>query len=95
MWLAGVGIALIPLGYGVRCLLIGQARLLGSRGHLDLVGPAATALAIAYIAVGAFIHFHYFWGLHSRLLRLSPTLKFITVLVFLGSFGYTMYRIIT
>src|SRR5205809_7377596 len=52
MWLLGVGLAAIPLGYGIQCLQTGHARFFGRRGsHLDLDGSAAVALAIAYIAV--------------------------------------------
>ena len=95
MWLAGVGLALIPLLYGVGCLRSGHARFFGSHGaNLDLDGSAAIALAIAYIALGAFVHFHWFWGLHPRLWRFSTALKFVAVLVFLGSFGFTIYRIL-
>ena len=94
LWLLGVGLALLPLGYGARCLFTGQARFFGRRGsHLDLDGTAAISLAIAYIAVGVFIHAHWFWGLHPRLLRFSPILKVLALLVFIGSFGYTMFRI--
>ena len=95
MWLFGVGLALVPIGYGVRCLQSGHARFFASRGsHLDLDGSAAVALAIAYIAVGVFIHAHWFWGLHPKLEVLSPFLKILAVLVFLGGFGYTLYKII-
>lgn len=94
MWLLGVGLALIPLGYGVHCLITGQARFFGRRGsHLDLDGTAAISLAIAYIAVGLFMHAHWFWGLHPRLFRFSSLLKGFALLVFIGSFGYTMFRI--
>ena len=54
----------------------------------------AVAMAIAYIAVGVFIHAHWFWGLHPRLEALSPILKVLAVLVFLGGLGYTVYRIL-
>jgi len=95
MWLLGVGFAVIPLGYGVHCLLKGHARFFGRGGsHLDLDGSAAVALAIAYIAVGVFIHAHWFWGLHPKLEPLSYLLKVLAVLVFLGGFGYTIYKII-
>jgi hypothetical protein len=94
MWLLGVGLALLPLGYGVQCLLTGQARLWGSNGaDLDLYGSDAVALAIACISVAAFIHFHWFWGLHRRLLRFSQSFKIIAVLVFLGSVGYMFYKV--
>ncbi len=95
MWLLGVGLALVPLGYGVHGLLTGHARFFGRRGsHLDLDGSAAVALAIAYIAVGVFIHAHWFLGLHSKLEPLSYLLKVLAVLVFLGGFGYTICKII-
>lgn len=93
MWLLGIGLALIPLGYGVRCLFTGHACFFGHRANLDLVGPAAIALAIAYIAIGVFIHAHYFWGLHPKLQPYSNILKALAALVFIGSFFYTLFKI--
>src|SRR5689334_23372271 len=81
MWLLGVGLALIPIYYGIHCLQTGHARFFGGRsGNLDLTGSSAVAMAIAYIAVGVFIHAHWFWGLHPRLEPLSPLLKVLAVL---------------
>jgi len=95
MWLVGVGVALIPLWYGLQCVLTEHARLWGEHGtNLDVNGSTAVALGIAYMAVGAFIHFHWFWGLNRRLEPFSGILKLLTVLVFLGSFGYAMYKIL-
>ena len=95
MWLLGVGLALVPIGYGVRCLQTGHVTFFGSRGsRLDLTDSSAVAMAIAYIAVGVFIHAHWFWGLHPKLEVLSPILKVLAVLVFLGGLGYTAYRIL-
>jgi hypothetical protein len=95
MWLLGVGLALIPLAYGVHCLFTGHARFFGRHGtHLDLEGSAAIALAISYISIGVFIHAHWFWGLLPKLEPLSDLLKLLSVVTFLGSFGYTIYRII-
>jgi hypothetical protein len=95
MWLVGVGVALIPVGYGIHCLMTGQARLPGRYGSsLDTHGSTAVALAVAYMAVGAFLHFHYFWGLHARLHVVSPLLKLLAVIAFLGSFGFAVYRIL-
>jgi hypothetical protein len=94
-WLLGVGLALFPLGYGVKCLLAGQARFFGRRGsHIDLDGSAATALAIAYIAVGVFIHAHWFWGYYPKLEPWSYILKFLAVMAFLGGFGYAVYKVV-
>ena len=95
MWLLGVGFALIPLGYGVHCLFTGHARFFGRNAtHLDLNGSAAIALAIAYIAIGVFIHAHWFWGLLPRFEAVSYLLKLASVLVFLGGLGFVIYKII-
>ena len=95
MWLLGVGVAAIPIYHGIRCWQTEHATFLGSRGaRLELTGSAAVAMAIAYIAVGLFIHAHWFWGLHPKLEALSPVLKALAVLVFLGGLGYTGYRIL-
>jgi hypothetical protein len=95
MWLLGVGVALIPVYYGIRCLQSGHATFFGTRGaRLELTGSEATAMAIAYIAIGVFIHAHWFWGLHPKFEALSPILKILATLVFLGGLGYTTYRIL-
>jgi hypothetical protein len=93
-WLAGVGVALLPIVYGIHCLWTGHAVLPGRhRVSLETSGSTATALAIAYLALGAFIHFHYFWGLHRRLYGWSELLKVLAVLALLGSLGYAAYHI--
>lgn len=96
MWVLGVALALIPIGYGLHCLNTGHARIIGSRGSaLDLSGSAAQALAIAYLAVGAFIHAHWFWGLHVRLEPWSPLLKIVSVGVFLGGLGFSVFKVLS
>ena len=92
-WIAGVILALLPIIYGIHCIQQGHTTLFGS-GDIDekLSGVAGTSLAVAYIAVGAFIHFHYFWGLSERLYRFSQPLKVISLLVFLPAFFYALYR---
>ena len=88
MWLLGVGFAFLPIAHGVHCLRTGHARFCGDNdSKLDLQGSAAIALAVAFLAVGVFIHAHWFWGLHPRLEPFSGLLKVITALVFLGSFS--------
>ena len=96
MWVLGIGLAMIPVGYGLYCLNIGHARIIGSRGsYLDLSGSAAQAMAIAYIAVGLFIHAHWFWGLRVRLEPWSPILKIVSVLAFLGGIGFTAFKVLS
>jgi hypothetical protein len=94
MWLLGIGLALIPVGYGIHCLRTRHALLFGQDSDLDVTGSGAVAFAIAYIAVGIFIHAHWFWGLLPKFGLVSYALKFVAVLLFLGSFGYGIYRVI-
>ena len=92
MWLLGFCLALIPICYGVNCLFAHEATLFGRRGsRLEFHGTPADTLAVAYIAVGLFIHAHWFWGLHPRLQAFSYFGKVLSVLVFLPCFGYTIY----
>lgn len=95
MWLLGVGLALIPIYYGIRCMQAGRTTFFGTRGaRLELTGSEAMAMAIAYIAVGLFIHAHWFWGLHPKFGALSPILKVLATLVFLGGLGYAASKIL-
>jgi hypothetical protein len=94
MWLAGVGLALIPAGYGIHCLHTHHAFLPGDRQNLDVTGSTATALALAYIAIGIFMHAHWFWGLRPKFLLVSQLLKILSILLFLGSLGFGMYKIV-
>lgn len=91
-WLAGAFLASLPMVYGILCLQRGHTTLFGSRGtDQTLVGSAGISLAIAYVSVGTFLHFHYFWGLSDRLWRFSQALKIASLLVFLPSFFYALY----
>jgi hypothetical protein len=93
MWFLGIGMALVPVGYGIYCLRAGHALMFGQSLDLDVTGPTAVAVAIAYIAVGIFIHAHWFWGLQPKYEPVSYVLKFLAALLFLGSFGYAMYKV--
>jgi hypothetical protein len=90
-WLAGCVLAAIPIIYGGICIERGRTSLFGNRSDLDLRGDAGFWLAVAYMAVGAFLHFHYFWGLSERLYRFSQAGKLLSLLVFVPSFIYAIY----
>ena len=94
LWLLGVGLATIPIGYGVCCLKIGHAMLFGENSNLNVTGSGAFALGLSYIAIGLFMHAHWFWGLQPKFESVSCILKFLAVLLFLGSFGYAIYRVV-
>jgi hypothetical protein len=93
MWIGGIGVALLPVGYGIYCLYTGHAYLPRRHGPvLDLQGWEVVVLAVAYIAAGAFLHFQFFWGRHPRLRSWSPRLKKVALLVFTCGIGYTTLR---
>ncbi len=95
MWLVGAVIALIPFVYGLRCLVRGSAWFPGRYGYgLTLTGWGAASMAIAYMCIGAFIHFHYFWGIHPRLQDWSYPLKVAAGFVFVVSLGYASWLIL-
>jgi hypothetical protein len=90
-WFAGVFLALLPIGYGIHALKVGRTVLLGNRSAADLTGPPGVFLAAAYIAIGFFIHFHYFWGLHPRLCDYAEHSKALSLIVFAPCFLYAIY----
>lgn len=70
-WLCGVGLALLPVSYGIHCLVTRKAQF-GTRFWPTTVdGLGAIALGLGWIGVGAFLHFHFFFGLDGRLERHS------------------------
>ncbi len=92
-WLAGLVLAAVPIIYGIVCIRRGHTTLFGRGTNSDLTGDAGFWLAVAYIAVGAFLHFHYFWGLSEHLSNFSQFAKAISLFVFLPSLLYAYYRI--
>lgn len=70
--------------------------MFGNRGgSVELTGNPGIALAIAYIAIGAFFHFHFFWGLSDRLWTFSQALKLVSLMVFLPAIGYALYSMVS
>jgi hypothetical protein len=94
-WLAGAVLAAIPFVYGIVCIHCGHTTLFGRYGNnLDVTGVAGFWLAVAYIALGSFLHFHYFWGLSGRLWKFSQAGKIFSALVFVPTLLYALYRIV-
>jgi hypothetical protein len=96
MWVGGVGLGLGLITYGVYGLISGHTILHGGRrgGHLDVYGSAAVALTISYIALGVLAHVHWFWGSYPRLSFLCAVTKVAALLVFLGCWGFGIYKIL-
>jgi hypothetical protein len=93
MWIGGIVVALLPVAYGAYCLYSGHAYFPRRHGPaLDLQGWEAVVLAVAYIAIGAFLHFQFFWGRHPRLRSWSPRLKRGALLIVSSGIGYALLR---
>jgi hypothetical protein len=91
-WFAGVVLAAVPVIYGIHSIERGYATLPGRGGVSEkLTGEAGMWLAVASIAFGAFLHFHFFWGLSERLWRFSEALKVVSMLVLLAAFCRALY----
>lgn len=60
-WLLGAALPLLPLAHGIVSLHRGSFLLSSRNGQLEIDGLAAIYLAIASIALGLALHFHFFW----------------------------------
>ena len=92
-WLLGLALPSFIIFYGICCIRHGHTLVLGEHGNSTIVtGNVGFSFAISYILIGLFMHFHYFWGLSRNLWRFSYALKSLTVIGFVLSFLYAMYR---
>jgi hypothetical protein len=92
-WIGGIVVALIPTVYGIYCLYTGHAYVPRRRqGFVDLQSWDVVVVAIAWIALGAFLHLEYFWGRHPRLRCWSRRLKGAAMLVFIGGWVFVAFR---
>jgi hypothetical protein len=94
-WVSGIAVAAVPVAFGIICIDRGHTTFFG-RGHgnnFEAYGAGGFWLAVSYIALGAFVHFHYFWGLSARLCYYSQSLKVVAILAFLSAFFYALYLI--
>ena len=92
---AGVFIALIPIIYGIYCIDRGWTPLFGSNSpSLIMRGFEGQVLAAGYMALGAFCHFHWYWGLHPRLCRYSQALKKVSLVAFLLPLLWVIWQVV-
>lgn len=53
MWLGGVGLALLPLLYGIRCMVTQRSELGTTVWRSEVEGGAAIAIGVGWIGVGS------------------------------------------
>jgi hypothetical protein len=81
MWLAGIALALLPLTHGIRCVVTQQTEIGTQFWKSEVEGFGAIGVGLAWIGVALFLHFHFFFGLHSRLEAYSPRGKSVALVV--------------
>jgi len=90
-WGAGVIGAALPVITGAIAIALQHAYFLGGRPVrvVQYHGRDAIALGVACIAVGLFMHAHYFWTA-SRFYFVSEILKPSSLLLIAGGMGYVL-----
>ena len=97
-WVYGVLLyPLIPIVAGACCLIWDTARLprsvrWGGGAPLIVHGPQATAIGIACFAIGAFLHFRYFWLVHPTLPVIGQVGEAVSLITFSACMFYVFVR---
>jgi hypothetical protein len=91
VWRDGVALALIPALLGLYPLITGHLAMRTRGGNLVLDGAPARALGLAAIALGACIHFHFFWSAHDDLSPYSQPAQIVAALLFFGAWCWIAY----
>ncbi len=82
-WGMGVVLPAIAITYGVASIAAARTTVFAPRARdAEVTGAPAVAIAIAYVAFGAMLHCHFFWGLNERLWRYSFLAKNVAAGVF-------------
>ena len=92
----GLGLASVPIVYGVVCLHRGNTLLYlidssSDTDTIEFLGTEGVWLAVAYIALGVAVHFNYFWGYCENYWRYSSYGRDLATVVCVGSFFYALY----
>ena len=90
-WINGVLFAVIPTVIGAMCIAYQHAYFLSRRGGMaEYFEKDAIALGVAWIAVGLFMHGHYFWSASRRFYFLSEIFKPLSLLGVAGGMIYVL-----
>ena len=93
-WVYGVALAAVPVVVGAYCIAVGEAWLPGRYGFHRVTGAAAVAAALAYVGLGAFLHFHFFWAGQPKGWRAARIGKPLSLLVLVGGLAAALAIVI-
>jgi hypothetical protein len=89
----GVIFPLVCVGYGVWCIVSHHGILFGNHTSIDVHGSRATALGIAAVSLGLFLHCHYFWGNIYQLGAVAAAGKIAGLMGIIAGLGYLIVQI--
>jgi len=87
-------VPVVPAIYAMRCRIRQQAVFIGKDRIPHVAGKNAVFLGPAWLSGAAFLHLHYFWPTLKRLYIFADPGKVISLLCWLGTFGYVRWSII-
>lgn len=92
-WAVGVGLAAVLGAYAVSCLVTQRALFPRRRplGLVQLEGPGAIALGVAYLSVALFLHAHWFWSARPEAHIQAQFGKLVSLLGLVAGLGYFVY----
>lgn len=91
-WIIGLGIAGVLIHFGITTILSREATMGTTLLPKDVSGLTAIAYGAGVMAVGVFIHFHFFWGMREELQPYSRTGKMAAVVLACVSLSYAFLQ---
>jgi hypothetical protein len=101
-WGGGLILPIAAIGYGLYCIVTGEATIpnftlgpvVGGIARTKVVqDAAATSLGLVLCFVGCFAHFHWFWGNHRRLCRYYEPAQVVALVGLIPSLAWFLYSI--
>ena len=90
-WGLGAALPLLILGYGLHAIIVRRAEY--GRVPLVLHGENAVALGVAAVALGIFLHCHYYWGNVYNQAWFAVLGKIISAIAFIAGLGVILVRV--
>ena len=91
-WILGASLPACFLSYGLRTILTGHATY-AHNASMDLRGIDAVAYGVSMLAIGLFLHFHYFWGNVYSQAWWAVLGKIVSAAAFIASMGTLIIRV--
>ena len=91
-WILGAALPLAILIYGIFAIVTRQTTI-GGQQPMHLEGLNATAIGIAAVSLGLFLHCHYFWGNIYNQVWFAVLGKIVSACGFIVGLGILLIRV--